>query len=93
MLSLKQQFPNNPLFSQMNSEDFDISQEEFVDMCKLILTGNMSETLSNAFNFMQENQELNNENKGATDIEGGIPVNDNETLNSDEENGNDEIEG
>lgn len=64
MLELKKQFPNNPLFNQMDDEDFDISQDEFIDMCKLILNGNMTETLSNAFNLMTKD----NENKD--DIEG-----------------------
>ena len=70
MLNLKKQYPNNPLFSQMSGEDFDISQEEFMDMCKLILTGNMSETLSEAFNFVGNNvgDEVNVEN-----AEGSMP--------------------
>ena len=72
MLSLKKQYPNNPLFSQMDSEDFNISQDEFVDMCKLIMTGNMSDTLSEAFNFMG----LNNEGQVEKDTEGCLPSDD-----------------
>ena len=52
MLELKKQYPNNPLFSQMDSEDFDISQDDFLEMCELITSGNISETLSEAFSFL-----------------------------------------
>ena len=86
MLSLKKQFPNNPLFSQMSGEDFDISQDEFVDMCKLILTGNVSETLSNAFNFMDGGMG-NGDDTNLEDVEGSNPNTDEK-----EENNND-IEG
>ncbi len=86
MLSLKKQFPNNPLFSQMSGEDFDISQDEFVDMCKLILTGNVSETLSNAFNFMGGDME-NGDDTNLEDVEGSNP-------NTDEkQDNNNDIEG
>ena len=71
MLSLKRQYPNNPLFSQMDSEDFNISQDEFMDMCKLIMTGNMSETLSEAFNFIGGNEKNSNQN-----AEGCLPSDD-----------------
>ena len=84
MLSLKKQYPNNPLFSQMDSEDFNISQDEFMDMCKLIMTGNMSETLSEAFNFMGGNME----SKGDTNAEGYLPsdVSDEEEYNEKDSN-------
>ena len=80
MLSLKKQYPNNPLFSQMDSEDFNISQDEFVDMCKLIMTGNMSDTLSEAFNFMG----LNNEGQVEKDTEGCLPSDDSDNENEDD---------
>lgn len=81
MLSLKKQYPNNPLFSQMNSEDFNISQDEFMDMCKLIMTGNMSETLSDAFNFMGGN----NESKEDKNTEGCLPSDDSDDEEEEEE--------
>jgi hypothetical protein len=93
MLSLKKQFPNNPLFSQMDSGDFDISQEEFVDMCKLILTGNMSETLTNAFNFMQENNDSNTDDIN-NDVEGDIlSSHDNKSQSVEDDNESNDIEG
>jgi len=70
MLALKKQFPNNPLFNQMENEDFDISQEDFVDMCKLILNGNMSDTLSNAFKFMNNDNKVEGNESKDNDIEG-----------------------
>jgi len=76
MLTLKKQYPNNPLFSQMTGEDFDISQGEFMDMCKMILTGNMSDTLSEAFNFIGGNvQTQDSEGNIEGNIEGSIPEN------------------
>ena len=92
MLSLKKQFPNNPLFSQMDSADFDISQEEFVDMCKLILTGNMSETLTNTFNFMQDNNDSKSD-EVHTDVEGDVPSHDNNTKSVEDDNESNDIEG
>lgn len=90
MLSLQKQFPNNPLFSQMSGEDFEISQDEFVDMCKLILTGNVSETLSNAFNFM-EGGDQNNGNLNLENVEGSDPgINTDEIGNNKNDN---DIEG
>lgn len=65
MLDLQKQYPNNPLFSQMTGGDFDISKEEFVSMCKMILTGNMSDTLSEAFKFMQGDTENEEETEGS----------------------------
>ena len=90
MLDLKKQYPNNPLFSQMSGEDFDISQEEFMDMCKLILTGNMSETLSDAFNFIGNNSEdkLNVEN-----AEGCMPDDDTEEEEKETTSEKNDIEG
>lgn len=70
MLELKKQYPNNPLFSQMTGEDFDITQEEFVDMCKMILSGNMSDTLTETFKFMQGGMKEEEEEK---EIEGCVP--------------------
>lgn len=73
MLDLKNQHPNNPLFSQMDSEDFDISQEEFLEMCELITSGNISETLSEAFSFLGN---MGGEKEDEKDIEGCLPVED-----------------
>ena len=92
MLNLKKQYPNNPLFSQMSGEDFDISQDEFMDMCKLILTGNMSETLTNAFNFMNENNDSNTDDIN-NDVEGDIPSYDNKTKSVEDDNESNDIEG
>ena len=87
MLNLKKQYPNNPLFSQMSGEDFDISQEEFMDMCKLILTGNMSETLSEAFSFVGNNV---GDKTNDSNAEGGMPTDESQDLDN---NSNNDIEG
>ena len=89
MLSLKNQYPNNPLFSQMSSEDFDISQDEFMDMCKLIMTGNMSETLSEAFNFMGGD----NGSKESKNAEGCLPSDDSEEEEEGDDNTTDTPQG
>lgn len=69
LMNMKKENPNNPLFQMLNDEEIDISQEDFIETCKTLMNGDITDNISKLFMGEIDSPQLDNKPEGDMIIE------------------------